>query len=260
MSTSVADLGGWSFLQAITNNSQTTKDYDTKNDKVYVHPLVKRCSSWLSEKSLEMCTESLGSETGSGAIITEITNKDESSLPSLLSDNNNNGPMKQEASKLSEFHVSKKSKNHCRSFPPPLTSISGSSGVHVRPHREAGRLVLEAVPVPSNNSLFHAVRSDGRLMLHLVHDKEATEEEEEEEFEQVLEEKDVEHEAEKEVEEEVATEAEEEEEEEGIFEEEDDWNSEVRFGKLPRATRCMEGGHGKRPWEPVWVSTFKLSV
>ncbi|KAL0459986.1 UNVERIFIED_CONTAM: protein FAF-like, chloroplastic [Sesamum latifolium] len=31
----------------------------------YVHPLVKRSASSLSEKSLEICTESLGSETGS---------------------------------------------------------------------------------------------------------------------------------------------------------------------------------------------------
>lgn len=31
----------------------------------YIHPLVKRSASSLSEKSLEICTESLGSETGS---------------------------------------------------------------------------------------------------------------------------------------------------------------------------------------------------
>nr|AFK46160.1 unknown [Lotus japonicus] len=57
------DERGWSFLQALTKptSSNCNKEED---DKVYVHPTVKRSSSLLSEKSLEMCTESLGSETG----------------------------------------------------------------------------------------------------------------------------------------------------------------------------------------------------
>ncbi|KAK2359275.1 protein FAF, chloroplastic [Trifolium repens] len=51
---------GWGFLQNLTKT-------ENGNDKVYVHPTVKRSASMLSEKSLEMCTESLGSETGSNA-------------------------------------------------------------------------------------------------------------------------------------------------------------------------------------------------
>lgn len=59
------ELGGWSFIQALSNTSLSFKEVlDT--DKVYVHPLVKRSSSMLSAKSLEMCTESLGSESGTG--------------------------------------------------------------------------------------------------------------------------------------------------------------------------------------------------
>nr|XP_023872845.1 protein FANTASTIC FOUR 1-like [Quercus suber]POE85337.1 protein fantastic four 2 [Quercus suber] len=262
MSTTVADLGGWSFLQALTNNSHTA-NYGTKIEKLYVDPLVKRCSLRLSEKSLEMCTESLGSETGSSVIITE-TNKDhEISLISLVS-TENNGPKKQ-------------NKHHCRSFPPPLTSISGSSVVHVRPHREAGRLVLEAVPAPSCNSLFHAVRGDGRLRLQLVHNDQETTEEDEEEYEQVLEEEEEEEEEEVEVqtqgadkevveedETEEAGEEEEEEEEEGRIGEEGDRYTEILddkdFGKLPQPRRCKESGCGDRSetWRPFWISTFSV--
>ncbi|KAL4602997.1 hypothetical protein ACB092_10G094100 [Castanea dentata] len=264
MSTTVADLGGWSFLQALTNNSHSA-NYGTKIEKLYVDPLVKRCSLRLSEKSLEMCTESLGSETGSSVIITE-TNKDhEISLISLVS-TENNGPKKQKISKFSE--PKQRNNHHCRSFPPPLTSISGSSGVHVRPHREAGRLVLEAVPAPSCNSLFHAVRGDGRLRLQLVHNDQESTEEDEEESEQVLEEQEVEVEvqiqaADKEVVEEDETEeaGEEEEEEEG---EEGDRCTEILddkdFGKLPRPRRCKESGRGDRSetWRPLWISTFSV--
>ncbi|XP_022769526.1 protein FANTASTIC FOUR 4-like [Durio zibethinus] len=54
------DMGGWSFLQALANSKDSTE-----HDKVYLDPLVKSSASTLSEKSLQMCTESLGSETGS---------------------------------------------------------------------------------------------------------------------------------------------------------------------------------------------------
>ncbi|KAK9984176.1 hypothetical protein SO802_033701 [Lithocarpus litseifolius] len=272
MSTTVADLGGWSFLQALTNNSHTA-NYGTKIEKLYVDPLVKRCSLRLSEKSLEMCTESLGSETGSSVIITE-TNKDhEISLISLVS-TEINGPKKQKISKFSE--PKKQNKHHCRSFPPPLTSISGSSGVHVRPHREAGRLVLEAVPAASCNNLFHAVRGDGRLRLQLVHNDQETTEEDEEESEQVLEEEEEEEEVEVQIQsadkevveedetEEAGEEEEEEEEEEGRIGEEGDRYTEILddkdFGKLPQPRRCKESGRGDRSetWLPLWISTSSV--
>ena len=61
--------GGWSFLQSLaTNNinSETNKQDDSEKDKdVYTPPNFKRSSSMLSAKSLEMCTENLGSETSS---------------------------------------------------------------------------------------------------------------------------------------------------------------------------------------------------
>ena len=49
----------WSSI-LISNRSN-----ESGSNPPYVHPLVKRSASSLSEKSLEVCTESLGSETGS---------------------------------------------------------------------------------------------------------------------------------------------------------------------------------------------------
>ncbi|KAJ6815025.1 putative protein FAF-like, chloroplastic [Iris pallida] len=56
-----------------------------------------------------------------------------------------------------------------RSFPPPLRSISSRDGpcVQMRPRREDGRLVVEAVAVPSQNYL-HARRQGGRLLLSFI--------------------------------------------------------------------------------------------
>ncbi|KAF2325169.1 hypothetical protein GH714_024814 [Hevea brasiliensis] len=99
----------------------------------------------LSEKSLEMCTESLGSETGSDG--------GESDEMALLSLSNVNHESLREKSK---FRETKRMMSRSTSFPPPLTSISGSTTVQVRPHREGGRLVLKAVSVSSCQAYFRA--------------------------------------------------------------------------------------------------------
>ncbi|KAL4312431.1 hypothetical protein GQ457_01G053250 [Hibiscus cannabinus] len=149
--------GGWSFLQLLANDSNSTKI-----DKVYVHPVVKRSTSMLSDRSLEMCTESLGSETGS-----EVSETiDDISLLSL-----ENGLY---SSKPRDSSVRKKT-SRANNFPPPLTSISGSNGVRVvKSHREGGRLVLEAVTIPPCNTYFHTERSEGRLRLSLFKEADAT--------------------------------------------------------------------------------------
>ncbi|GLT36320.1 hypothetical protein SLA2020_107060 [Shorea laevis] len=165
-----ADLGGWSFLQSLT----TAKD-SAVNEPGYVHPTVKRSASMLSEKSLEMCTESLGSETGSDV------SENSYEIP-LLSPETETGNPSKPSQNSKRMHRS-------NSFPPPLTSMSSSSSVHMRPHREGGRLVLQAVTLPSPHSYLHAERSEGRLRLCLVKDsppisdneEESLEEEEEEE-------------------------------------------------------------------------------
>lgn len=145
----------WSFLQNLTKT-------ENGNNKVYVHPTVKRSASMLSEKSLEMCTESLGSETGSNA----GESSDDLSLLSYDArndvthiNNNNSNNMNNCVSRRV---------NRASNFPPPLTSITDFGGVHVRPHREGGRLILEAIASPSVTPYFHAERCDGRLRLSLV--------------------------------------------------------------------------------------------
>ncbi|XP_027366754.1 protein FANTASTIC FOUR 2-like [Abrus precatorius] len=143
----------WSFLQTLSNISHCNKTED-----VYVHPAVKRSSSMLSAKSLELCTESLGSETGSNA----GDNSDDVSLFSLESshsfrNNNNNTTVVNRNSESKRL-------NRGSTFPPPLTSMGG---LQVRSHREDGRLILEAVTSSSPQPYFQAERGNGRLRLRL---------------------------------------------------------------------------------------------
>ncbi|CAJ2633146.1 protein FANTASTIC FOUR 1-like [Trifolium pratense] len=157
---------GWSFLQNLTKT-------ENGNEKVYVHPTVKRSASMLSEKSLEMCTESLGSETGSNA----GESCDDFSFETRNDVNSNN---------IMTNNCVSRRVNRASNFPPPLTSITDFGGVHVRPHREGGRLILEAIASPSITPYFHAERSDGRLKLCLfetVYDYDGDDEDYEEEEE-----------------------------------------------------------------------------
>ncbi|WCJ21524.1 hypothetical protein M5689_003669 [Euphorbia peplus] len=208
------ESGGWTFLQSLAENQHVYKD------EPYNPPNSKRGSSVLSEKSLEMCTESLGSETGSD------TSDEMALLSSEIPENYIESGIKH-----SRFQR-ETSRNY--SFPPPLTSISrGGSNVQMRRHREDGRLVLEAVSI-SNSSLayFQAERINGCLRLHLVRDSNEAEDEEEEEFE----------------------------EEEEDFNEGEEEEKKGNGGgeKLTRLSRCKEGGSGNKKmlnWEPLWVAT-----
>ncbi|XP_047316600.1 protein FANTASTIC FOUR 2-like [Impatiens glandulifera] len=150
------NLGGWSFIQALTHISQTPKEIK-EAEKIYIHPMTKNSSSTLSKKSLEMCTESLGSETGSdtGESIEEL----------IIS---SNFPVIQR----SKLVTNKKASVQRGSFPPPLSSIRGSESVQVRPHREGGRLLIKAVTVNSNKGYFQTERCDGRLRLFLFKEDE----------------------------------------------------------------------------------------
>nr|WNA16463.1 chloroplast FAF-like protein [Sesamum indicum] len=150
----------------------------------YVHPLVKRSTSSLSEKSLEICTESLGSETGSDCFSSySLSDGDE--------DKERERAVREESSKeLNPFpgsHVAKYKKSPARPFPPPLPSIAGGNGasIHMQAHRENGRLVVEAVSVPPRNN-FHAQRQDGRLVLTLINTTPSSKENRVQEFEKVF--------------------------------------------------------------------------
>ncbi|KAG6435534.1 hypothetical protein SASPL_100408 [Salvia splendens] len=143
-----ADLGGWGFLQ---NNSQESSTMINK-DFPYTHPLSK--NSKLSPKSLQLCTENLGSESGSDTF---------SDCSSIFSASPPLSP--------TSARIPPPTDKYCRkinNFPPPLTTMSGASSLQVRRRSEGGRLIIDAVEGPFRNSYLHAERSDGRLKLSFV--------------------------------------------------------------------------------------------
>ncbi|XP_028808336.1 protein FAF-like, chloroplastic [Neltuma alba] len=183
----------WSSIVSQKTNEDASK---SSLPPPYIHPLVKRSQSSLSEKSLQICTESLGSETGSDGFSsypssetgeTEEDNDDEEEESEKEALQEQREP--EEDFVVPKFNYSATSKKAGpRSFPPPLPSLTRQDGpsVHMRSRRENGRLVLEAVSVPSQNN-FCAHRQDGRLLLtfnnlatneEFQHDEDDDEEEE----------------------------------------------------------------------------------
>ncbi|RRT41160.1 hypothetical protein B296_00058015 [Ensete ventricosum] len=141
----------------------------------YIHPLARRSSSLLSQNSLEICTESLGSETGSDGFSSFVDDLDFHHPSNLYYGEEKDAPYEKHAAAAGgsarelasvSHHCSVGRRSPSRSFPPPLPSISQRNVpcLHMRPHRLDGRLVMEAVAVPSKNYL-HAQRVDGRLVL-----------------------------------------------------------------------------------------------
>ncbi|CAN1251828.1 Protein FAF-like, chloroplastic [Linum perenne] len=169
----------WSAIMS----AQKPKEDDKDLSPPYIHPLVRQSKSCtLSEKSLQICTESLGSETGSEGF---------SSVPSSVSgDNDEEGeeetkeeenvvdappPPTMQKFDMEDLRIAKLNSNSfasgcakkslptTRSFPPPISSLATET-LHMKPHRDNGRLVLEAVSCASRNN-FRAQREDGRLVL-----------------------------------------------------------------------------------------------
>ncbi|KAI3787754.1 hypothetical protein L2E82_00145 [Cichorium intybus] len=244
---------GWSFLKVLENSSMASKNLE-ESDEVYVHPMVKRSASALSTKSLEMCTESLGSETGS-----EVSESGDEFCPLSMEERERVRGIQR--SKYPNFDR----KIRRSDFPPPLTSISGSDGtVKVRHHREGGRLVIKAVSFSNCGAKFQTERTNGRLKLSLFKDCSAIYERERVEMEQYEEGSEVESDDDDEEEEEVAVAAVEEEEEEeggvgGCWRWDMDGNrwKVVGNGELRRPTRCKEGGNENKVfanWGSSWVA------
>ncbi|KAL4285132.1 hypothetical protein GQ457_16G028730 [Hibiscus cannabinus] len=151
--------GGWSSLQSLFDNSRLSKEIGV-NESTYVHPLFNRSLSALSDKSLELCTENLGSETGSDDFL-----DDDHDIFSLSTSSN---------PPTSRQHISRRVPGGKKAiggdFPPPLTTISGAESVRLVPYRENGRLVITAEKAPYNNTIFRAERSNGRLRLSILKD------------------------------------------------------------------------------------------
>ncbi|XP_019441566.1 PREDICTED: protein FANTASTIC FOUR 3-like isoform X2 [Lupinus angustifolius] len=167
LSSNPNNTSSWSFLETLSNVS--TNEISPQ----YVHPQHNRSSLILSPRSLELCTENLGSESGSDIVENEI----DMDINMNMNMNMQRQPCKVLAAK----------KGKTMNFPPPLTTITGSESLRVMPHREDGRLVIEVTKAPPMFvSSFHAERSHGRLRLHLLNnhipcfDPEDDEEEEEE--------------------------------------------------------------------------------
>ncbi|PWZ52484.1 Protein FAF-like, chloroplastic [Zea mays] len=153
-----------------------------KASKPYVRdPFVRRSSILMSQKSLEVCTESLGNETGSGdfASSLDMSSLFDAPLPAAADESF----WQHDADRCCEekeqwgskdlaavnYHCSAGTRPRRRSFPPPLPSMSRRDGpcVQMRPRRQDGRLVIEAVAVRPRGYL-HARRQGGRLCLSFV--------------------------------------------------------------------------------------------
>lgn len=209
----------------IWNSIVTQKGEENKSmvpDAPYVHPLVKKQST-LKGKSLEVCTESLGSETGSEGFASypssetgdiEVDRKEEEQVAEVQQQQREEKQVSTlPVEYVEEFQVVKyntaatataaavapvkKSAVVARSFPPPIPSLSSSDGASLRmkTRRDNGRVVLEAVSMPCTNN-FRAQRQDGRLVLTFVsatpssceeyseNEEMVSEEQKEEEFEE----------------------------------------------------------------------------
>jgi hypothetical protein len=172
----------WNVIQADVDKAAGAKKVATcPANKPYVHPMVRRSSGLMSQKSLEVCTESLGNETGSVDFTTSLDCLFDSPLPAVTAaeesfwEQNN-------AARDCDFEecemgnaLAAVNYHHCsagtrrRAFPPPLPSMSRRDGpcLQLRQRREGGRLVVEAVAVRPRGYL-HARRQDGRLHLAFV--------------------------------------------------------------------------------------------
>lgn len=140
----------------------------------YVHHLVKKSSSALCLKSLEICTEGLGSETGSDKVTLD-TGSDKVEEPSQQAQQEKEKPpifYSGETPKIAKYNypAASNKKLQPKSFPPPIPFLAGSTegpAVHMHSHRQNGRLVLKAVSSPSTQK-FQAHREDGRLRLTFI--------------------------------------------------------------------------------------------
>lgn len=244
------EFSNWGLLQT---NSKESGDKDC----IYTHPLAKYSSfSKLSPKSLELCTENLGSESGSDTFsdCSSIFSASPPLSPTSNSGEDHKRVVLDDWDQKKTTPASPHSKDACRkikNFPPPLTTMSGSSSLQVRRHREGGRLIIEAVEGPFRNSFLQAERSDGRLKLCFTTATSSGKEQEDEEEENDEDECSGGGAAEEEIED-----------PRNEFESEmEEFDGEINvMEKFQRLSRCNEGGHGNKGlcsnWKPaLWVAT-----
>lgn len=150
-----ADMGGWSFLQSLCEAKGIVRNREVETKKPdYVYPTDQKLS--VAKLSLEMCTESLGTESGSetGGEISLLA-QEATSIPMIPLTFN---PQEETYSTVRE-----------NSFPPPLKSVKGFNHSRmVKSYTEDGRLVVQAIRVCSPPRCFVSERCEGRLRLCLL--------------------------------------------------------------------------------------------
>ncbi|CAH9146242.1 unnamed protein product [Cuscuta epithymum] len=146
------DGDGWSSIQNLSSNATAPC--------VHCH---KSSYRRMSEKSLAMCTEILGSETGADFIDNDL-------LSSLLS--SHTSPGMQQDDKLMRKSSNMKRNSRSNNFPPPLSTIRGATSLHLTSRREGGKLEIMAAEVPSRNSFREVDPSNGRLKIFYFSDNE----------------------------------------------------------------------------------------
>ena len=152
-----SELDIWSSILTSKNKDEASQS----KPPPYIHPLVKNSKNYLSAKSLEICTESLGSETGSDGFSSYTSSEDNNS--------NDDENLKEKVDMVKKI----------RCFPPPLPSLfSQSQPLQMMPQRDNGRLFLflQVVSIPSHNNFF-AKRQNGRLILTFNNDEEEIDDE-----------------------------------------------------------------------------------
>ncbi|KAJ4910740.1 Protein FANTASTIC FOUR 3 [Raphanus sativus] len=160
-SSGTVDSSSWSFLQSLAyDSSSLSKTTSSEKEKTYVQR--PSSSRTLSDESLALCTENLGSETGS----------DVTDVEDLFSLSSSDVQSKKLEVTTTETRTLKIKKGCPSNLPPPLTSMRGSHCIQMRPHREDGRLVMTATKAQPLNRCFQADRSNGRLRLSILKDKE----------------------------------------------------------------------------------------
>ncbi|KAJ0234207.1 Protein FANTASTIC FOUR 4 [Hirschfeldia incana] len=146
-----------SWLETISNSSSDEKDKKTLLP--YVHSPSSRRT--LSDESLALCTEGLGSETGSDV----ITDQDLFSVSSELQTIET-----RTSTTPSRTSRQDRKRDALASLPPPLTSLRGFDCIQVKSHRENGRLVMTAMkPLPRDRCLQD--RSNGCVRLAFLIDR-----------------------------------------------------------------------------------------
>lgn len=251
------DNAGWSFLKALSNIPSSPKE-TLEKENLYQHPLTKSTSSRLSEKSLELCTENLGCETGS--FMTESNNF---SFYSMGNSARKEQEKNHKEKEVEGYLYSNKKVKTCHEFPPPLTTMSGEVSIQVRIRRENGRLNIEAVETPIKESCFVADRSEGRLRLCILKDLDTKFDMSQGDNEENVAENEVED-GDIEQENKMINMKDDNDDDGGENNEEimgkenvgSNYDMEVKE-KVRRFGRCKECGHGsnKGLWEPLWVAT-----